>query len=62
MSLLLKVHPQSLEVNTSSNLLLDSYGRVRVFHGVNVVYKPSPFYPPDLDSFTPETSFCEEDA
>jgi beta-galactosidase GanA len=27
-----------------------------------VVYKPSPFYPPDLNNFTAETSFCEEDA
>lgn len=30
-------------------------------HGVNVVYKPFPFYPPNLDTFDPNDSFSFED-
>jgi len=39
---------------------VDKHGRARVFHGVNVVYKESPWYPAE-STFTPQTSLVEED-
>jgi endoglycosylceramidase len=53
---------QRIQVDPKTNLLIDEFGRYRIYHGVNVVYKDSPFYPPNLDSFEAVTSFCEEDA
>lgn len=38
----------------------DSYGRERVFHGVNVVYKSAPWLP-ILDHFDPQLSFSTQD-
>ena len=32
-------------VNPSTNRIVDSYGRERIFHGDNVVMKTSPFIP-----------------
>jgi endoglycosylceramidase len=36
-------------------------GRRRLFRGINVVYKPAPFYPPITDRFDPLLSLCDED-
>lgn len=37
----------SIRVDSESGMLLDSLGRVRFFHGLNVVEKSFPFYPTD---------------
>ena len=39
-------------VDPSTNQFLDEQGRTRMFHGVNVVEKDSPYYPTSL--LTPE--------
>ena len=41
-------------------MLVDESGRVRIFHGMNVVYKTEPYHP-STDSFDPLHSLCEED-
>ena len=48
-----------IKVDTKRSLLIDEYGRYRVFHGVNVVYKKPPFYPPITKGFDPMNSFSE---
>ena len=40
-----------VHVDPDSGHFVDELGRRRLFHGVNVVYKPQPFYPPVLDHF-----------
>lgn len=39
----IKVNPETLQ-------LVDEFGRTRLYHGVNVVYKIFPFYP-DTETF-----------
>ena len=34
-----------ISVNPETNMLVDSLGRERFFHGTNVVYKHKPFHP-----------------
>ncbi|KAI8817036.1 glycoside hydrolase superfamily, partial [Fimicolochytrium jonesii] len=53
---LAKIH----KVDTRTSHLLDTHGRTRFFHGVNVVFKREPWYPP-TEEFDPVTSFCDED-
>ncbi|KAI8915103.1 glycoside hydrolase superfamily [Entophlyctis helioformis] len=48
-------------VDSESNHLVDEHGRIRLFHGVNVVYKASPWHPA-TDKFDPVASFADEDA
>ena len=50
-----------IQVDPENHFFLDAQGRVRLFHGFNVVYKIPPYVPPELDSFDPALSFCEED-
>ncbi|XP_062516798.1 endoglycoceramidase-like isoform X2 [Corticium candelabrum] len=47
-------------VDTQTKQFLDESGRARIFHGVNVVYKKAPYYPP-LANFDPQLSFGDED-
>eukprot|EP01130_Rhizamoeba_saxonica_P007725 TRINITY_DN3133_c0_g1_i2.p1 TRINITY_DN3133_c0_g1~~TRINITY_DN3133_c0_g1_i2.p1 ORF type:complete len:515 (-),score=85.88 TRINITY_DN3133_c0_g1_i2:469-2013(-) len=47
-------------VDTESNTFVDSYGRTRIFHGVNAVYKVPPYHP-DMIDFHPQLSFNDED-
>lgn len=47
-------------INVEENRLKDEYGRERLFHGVNVVYKEKPWYP-ELKVFNYQYSYCEED-
>lgn len=47
-------------VDTDSGRIVDSSGRERVFHGLNVVMKGSPWHP-SIDSFDPQLSFADED-
>lgn len=47
-------------INVNNNKLIDEYGRERIFHGVNVVYKGLPWHP-RIDIFDPTDSFSIED-
>ena len=49
-----------LHVNTTTHRIVDSEGRERYFHGVNVVVKGPPWLP-ELQTFDPLTSFVEKD-
>ena len=49
-----------LQVNPATNRIVDSSGRERYFHGVNVVMKGPPWLPA-MDKFDPIMSFVEED-
>ncbi len=35
----------SIQVDPNTQQFIDEYGRVRIFHGVNVVYKVPPYLP-----------------
>jgi endoglycosylceramidase len=47
-------------LRTEGRFFLDASGRVRVFHGVNVVYKTFPFYP-ETTGFDSNYSLSRED-
>ncbi|EAL72387.1 hypothetical protein DDB_G0270074 [Dictyostelium discoideum AX4] len=49
-----------IKVNPANQFFIDQYNRVRLFHGVNVVYKIPPFHP-SLEGFDPVTSFSSQD-
>ena len=49
-----------IRVDPSTQHFIDEYGRVRIFHGVNVVYKVPP-YLPNLTHFDPQNSLTDED-
>lgn len=49
-----------LRVDPDSIHIVDPLGRVRLFRGLNVVYKSAPYIPPS-DSFDVFESFCEKD-
>eukprot|EP01112_Ceratiomyxa_fruticulosa_P020687 TRINITY_DN712_c0_g1_i4.p1 TRINITY_DN712_c0_g1~~TRINITY_DN712_c0_g1_i4.p1 ORF type:complete len:514 (+),score=101.67 TRINITY_DN712_c0_g1_i4:1010-2551(+) len=62
--LVLSYTPLSLaviKVDPSTTLLVDENNRVRFFHGVNVVYKEPPWYPPIIDTFDPILSLNQFD-
>uniref|UniRef100_A0A7S2L1Z6 Glycoside hydrolase family 5 domain-containing protein n=1 Tax=Zooxanthella nutricula TaxID=1333877 RepID=A0A7S2L1Z6_9DINO len=50
---------QQVRIDPETGLLRDTYGRTRIFHGVNVVYKKAPWYPPSA-AFSPEDSLDNE--
>ena len=47
-------------VDNATHLFRDSTGRVRIFHGVNVVQKVYPYYP-SLGDFDPANSLNQQD-
>ena len=49
-----------IQVDPDTQHFIDEYGRVRIFHGVNVVYKIPP-YLPNLTTFDPQNSLNDED-
>lgn len=49
-----------IQVDPDSQHFIDEYGRVRIFHGVNVVYKLPPFLP-NLTHFDPQNSLTDDD-
>ena len=51
---------ECLHVNTSTHRIVDTEGRERYFHGVNVVVKGPPWLP-ELQEFDPLKSFVEKD-
>ena len=50
-----------VRVKPSNGQFVDEYGRTRIFHGLNVVYKQPPFVP-NSSAWDPYTSFSERDA
>jgi hypothetical protein len=38
----------SADVHVSDSVIVDSSGRVRIYHGANFVMKGDPWYPPEL--------------
>jgi hypothetical protein len=59
--LCLCVHASFAQFATRDGRIIDGFGRERIFHGVNVVYKSDP-YIPISDQFDPNRSFSVEDA
>jgi endoglycosylceramidase len=51
----------AFKVDTSTNYIIDEYGRTRIFHGVNAVEKIFPWHPV-VDHFDAERSLSAEDA
>lgn len=49
-----------IKIDPESRHFLDESGRVRIFHGVNAVYKVPPYHP-DLEQWGPQTSMTERD-
>lgn len=47
-------------VNTTTNKMVDSFGRERYFHGINVVVKGPPWIP-NTQKFSSDWSFTDED-
>ena len=63
-SILLGTSLGFIKVDPKTQNFVDDNGRSIIFHGVNVVYKPSPMYPPILapaSAFDPWVSFTETD-
>lgn len=60
--LIVNIHSQlsRIQVDPESQHFIDEYGRVRIFHGVNVVYKIPP-YLPNLTQFDPQNSLTNDD-
>jgi endoglycosylceramidase len=56
------IHSQlsQIQVDPNTQQFVDEYGRVRIFHGVNVVYKIPP-YLPNLTHFDPQNSLTDDD-
>lgn len=48
------------QVDPVSHFMMDEFGRVRIFHGVNAVYKVAP-YVPIFDHFDPQESLSVDD-
>ncbi|CAF3794333.1 unnamed protein product [Adineta steineri] len=49
-----------IQIDPLTQHFIDEYGRVRIFHGVNVVYKLPPFLP-NLTDFDPQNSLTNDD-
>ena len=54
------VSPDHVRVQPQTHALVDGLGRFRLFHGMNVVFKPAPYHP-SMGAFDPSDSLCEED-
>ncbi|CAK0799141.1 unnamed protein product [Prorocentrum cordatum] len=50
----------SITVDNETNMFLDSQGRQRLWHGINIVNKVAPFHP-SLDVFAPGQSVTDDD-
>eukprot|EP01090_Pellita_catalonica_P023733 TRINITY_DN9932_c0_g1_i1.p1 TRINITY_DN9932_c0_g1~~TRINITY_DN9932_c0_g1_i1.p1 ORF type:complete len:509 (+),score=68.22 TRINITY_DN9932_c0_g1_i1:26-1552(+) len=49
-----------MKVDTSTQMIVDEYGRTRLFHGVNAVFKVPPYHP-ITDKFDPQLSITAVD-
>ena len=59
--LLALVYGSNVKVCRKTRNFIDSNGKTRVFHGVNVVYKKKPYHPENVKTFDPFYSFSRED-
>lgn len=57
---MLLLHVSSIKVDPENSLFVDQYNRYRIYHGVNVVFKTSPFYP-DTEHFSTNFSLTDTD-
>ena len=48
------------KVDPTQQKIVDQYGRIAIFHGVNVIYKTFPYYP-ITDHYDSNSSLCDED-
>lgn len=60
-TILLHVASGFIKVDPKTQFFIDEHGRVRLFHGVNAVYKIPPWYP-QTEGFDPLNSLSELDA
>eukprot|EP01116_Phalansterium_solitarium_P022334 TRINITY_DN7331_c0_g1_i1.p1 TRINITY_DN7331_c0_g1~~TRINITY_DN7331_c0_g1_i1.p1 ORF type:complete len:510 (+),score=172.13 TRINITY_DN7331_c0_g1_i1:1018-2547(+) len=60
-SLLCRFSLAFIQVDPKTQFFIDESGRVRLFHGVNAVYKVPPWYP-DVEGFDPLSSLSNLDA
>ena len=51
---------RSIKVDSNTTLFVDQYGRYRIYHGVNAVYKTYPFHP-NLADFSTNYSLTDHD-
>lgn len=49
-----------ISVDPETNMFVDTLGRERFFHGLNVIQKGSPYYPP-YEGFNVNTTFSDID-
>jgi hypothetical protein len=49
----IKAQTGEIAVNTTSRYMIDGARRTTIFHGVNVVYKISPYIPTTNSTFDP---------
>mmetsp|Transcript_2449 Transcript_2449/g.3566 ORF Transcript_2449/g.3566 Transcript_2449/m.3566 type:complete len:518 (-) Transcript_2449:1817-3370(-) len=54
------IYASNLKVR-NDQFFVDTEGRAKIFHGLNVVYKKKPYYPPILDKFDASNSLAPED-
>ena len=50
-----------IQVDPNTHGFVDEFGRARIFHGVNAVYKIPPWYP-ETEGFDPKNSLTDIDA
>jgi len=50
----------SIKVDSNTTLFVDQFGRYRIYHGVNAVYKTYPFHP-NLVDFSTNYSLTDYD-
>lgn len=50
----------SIKVDPNNTLFVDQFGRYRIYHGVNAVYKTYPFHP-NLVNFSTNYSLTDHD-
>ena len=58
LGLLLVILARCVKVDTDSSLFVDEFGRLRIYHGVNVVFKTPPFHP-NLEQFSTKHSLTD---
>ena len=50
-----------IQINPDTHEFIDEYNRIRIFHGMNAVYKLAPWYP-STTGFDPLNSLSDVDA
>ena len=62
--LLVILYSLNCKISVVNNKIIDEFGRERIYHGMNVVYKSAPYVPLTGDSGyrNPRLAFTETDA